>query len=89
MELVKVTLYNKMGGTEQTFDTIAQWSKPSIVAQNYYQVNQNIQLKAIVTLHTDADTIDKFDSIRVKGKKMRILAKSEPSRGTQKLEVGV
>lgn len=89
MELVKVTLYNKMGGTEQTFDTIAQWSKPSIVAQNYYQVNQNIQLKAVVTLHTDADTIDKFDSIRVKGKKMRILAKSEPSRGTQKLEVGV
>ena len=89
MELVKVTLYNKMGGTEQTFDTIAQWSKPSIVAQNYYQVNKNIQLKAVVTLHTDADTIDKFDSIRVKGKKMRILAKSEPSRGTQKLEVGV
>ena len=89
MELVKVTLYNKMSGTEQIFDTIAQWSKPSIVAQNYYQVNQNIQLKAVVTLHTDADTIDKFDSIRVKGKKMRILAKSEPSRGTQKLEVGV
>ena len=89
MELVKVTLYNKMGGTEQTFDTIAQWSKPSIIAQNYYQVNQNIHLKAVVTLHTDADTIDKFDSILVKGKKMRILAKSEPSRGTQKLEVGV
>ena len=89
MQLVRVTLYNKMGDIEQTFDTIAQWSKPSIISQNYYQVNQNLQLKAVITLHTDADTIEKFDSIRVKGKKMRILAKSETSRGTQKLEVGV
>ena len=89
MELVTVTLMNKLGNKDKTFQTIAQWKAPSVGAQNYYQVNQNQKLNAIITLHTDTATIEKFDSIQVKGKKMRILAKTEPSKGTQRLEVGV
>lgn len=88
MKLVHCTLYNKLGDPAE-FTTIGYLSNPSIAAQNYYQINTNLKLKAIVTIHTTADKIETFDAIRVEGKKLRILAKTEPSNGTQRLEVGV
>jgi len=88
MKLVTVVLYNKLGQPGE-FATIGTWDEPKISASNYYQINTNMKLKAIVTIHTTADAIEAYDSIRVKGKKMRILAKTEPSNFTQRLEVGV
>lgn len=89
MQFVTVELYNRMGRVDETFTTVGTWTAPRVSAQNYYQVNQNVKLTAIITINTDEDTIAAFDSIAVKGKKLRILAKSEPSFGTQRLECGV
>lgn len=88
MKLVTVVLYNKLGKPDE-FATIGTWNDPKISAMNYYQVNTNLKLKAIVTIHATAESIEAYDSIRVKGKKMRILAKTEHSNFTQRLEVGV
>jgi len=88
MKLITARLMNKLGQQGDYLDVMGQLSNPSVVAQNYYQVNQNLRLKAIITVHVDAETIERFDSVAFNGKKLRILAKSETGFGTQRLEVG-
>lgn len=89
MKLSKVTLYNKMGNKDHTYSNIATIDKPSIYAANWYQVNQNVKLKWVVMIRTTNERIEDYDSIRIEGRNLRILSKTEKSFGTQKLEVGV
>ena len=89
MKLSKVTLYNKMGNKDQSYSNIATIDKPSIYSANWYQVNQNVKLKWVVMIRTTNERIEEYDSIRIEGRNLRIISKTEQSFGTQKLEVGV
>ena len=89
MELTLITLYNKLGDTSATRVLSGRYKTPSVYQTNWYELNSNIRLKAIVTVHGDLDDLDSFDSARVKGRKFRIVSKASKSFGRVELGLAV
>lgn len=92
MALISATLSNKAGKYEPIKVT-AKYKEPRIVAKNWYQLNTNFSLKALIEVKGDSEVLARYNVIEFKLKgelvKYRIFNSRELSRFVSVLEVGV
>lgn len=64
---ISIELYNKIGDTDKRRKVIATREEPSIVAKNWYQLNTNKSLEAVIKFKGNIKFYQEFDSVRVIG----------------------
>ena len=85
---ITIELYNKVGDTSKKRKVIATREEPSIVAKNWYQINNNQSLEAIIKFKGNIRDFQEFDSVRiVGGGNYRIRAKMPNGRNGIRMEM--
>ena len=85
---ITIELYNKLGDKTKTRRVIATREEPKIIAKNWYQINTNKTLEAIIKFKGNIRDFQEFDSVRVIGDRNYIInAKMPDGRNGVRMEV--